>query len=678
MDKIHTFSKTYLILFCLSLATSCIGQSKTITKSNNTQSSQQSQVDKINDLVRTYAEYGKFNGSILVAKKGEVIYKKAFGMANMEWDIPNQTDTKFRLASVTKQFTAMLIMQLVAENKLALDVPITNYLPSYPKENGDQINIHHLLSHTSGLQNYTSFSGYRDMMRNTYTPSKLLKTFSDSTLQFKPGNRFSYSNSGYAILGAIIEKITEKSFGEVLQEKILIPLGMENTGYDNHETLLNNRATGYHKQGGIFVNSSYIDMSVAFTAGGMYSTVEDLYLWDRALYTSKLLPKKYMDLLFEKHIPSWGQHYGYGWNISSNRLGNTNDRINTIDHDCVINGFTSLVFRIPADQSSIFILNNTGSAPMYEMSRAISAILYDKTYDLPKRSVADALLKSINDSGITKGIAHYEKVKANETYYLDEREMNMISYDLLHTNRGAEAIEVLKLGIAAFPNAFNLYDSLGEIQRALGNKEEAIKNYTKSVRLNPKNENGLKMLKELGIDIDKESLYLLKTDKSWTKEIFVFPLHFAKELNYQGTEEAHFPKGWRDMESNEFWSYTFAWKVDLDTKLSKAKVASDLQNYFDGLMHVVNKDKELVLPKTIANIQQKEGDNSLTKFTGTLNIYDAFITKKKMILNVTAEKHYCEQAKKSILLFKFSPKAFGTEIWQKLEQIKLRDNACAY
>jgi len=211
------------------------------------------------------------------------------------------------------------------------------------------------------------------------TPAEIIETFADSTLQFTPGKRFSYSNSGYAILGAIIGEVTGKSFAAVLQEKRLTPLDMKNTGYDSHTAILKNRAAGYNNNAGSFENTRYIDMSVAFTAGGMYSIVEDLYLWDQELYTTKLLPKKYLDLVFGKHISAWGGHYGYGWNIGEMSLGNTKEKIKTIDHDGVVNGFSSLILRFPEDHSSILLLHNTGGAPLYEMAKAIGGILYDTT-----------------------------------------------------------------------------------------------------------------------------------------------------------------------------------------------------------------------------------------------------------------------------------------------------------
>lgn len=661
MKKSYSFLRTSLLACFLSFGIFCNGQS---------------QADKIEELLNTYVDYGKFNGAVLVAKQGEVIYKKGFGLADMEWGIPNGSDTKFRLASVTKQFTAMLIMQLVAENKLALEEPISSYLPEYPKEKGDRITIHHLLTHTSGIPNYTSFPDYRDRMRNPVKPAELLDIFADSTLQFSPGERFNYSNSGYALLGFIIEQVTGESYEKNLQKKILEPLNMNNTGLDNGQEILKNRAAGYHKNGSVFVNSGYINMSIAYSAGGMYSTVEDMFLWDQALYSEQLLPKKYMDMIFEKHTPAWGQHYGYGWITGESTLGNSRDRVPTIEHDGVINGFTALIFRFPTDRSSIIFLNNTGGAPLYEMSKAISGILYDKPYDFPKISMAYSMLEIIKKEGLKKGLAFFENVKDSNDYFLDENEMNQVGYELLQSNQAEKAKVVFKLNMEAHPNSSNVYDSYGEALMVLGDKEEAIKNYKKSLTLNPRNENGIVMLKKLGVEIDENDLYLLNTGNTWAKEIFTFPLRFAKTINYEGIEEAHFPGGWRDPNSPEFWSYIFAWNVNLPDQISKTDLTTNLGIYFDGLMNVVNRDKNLELPGTIVNIHEKDTSDDIPVFTGTLKIYDAFVTKEAMTLNVLVEQHFCVQKKQSILLFRFSPKGFDNDIWLKLKAIKLRDNKC--
>ncbi len=465
--------------------------------------SAQSKADKIDKLVSAYADYGEFNGSVLVAEKGKVIYKKGFGFADMEHNVSNQPDTRHRLGSITKQFTALLIMQLVEQGKLKLDVPISTFLPDYPKKNGDIITLHHLLTHTSGTPNMTSFPNFgREIMRKFYRPEQLVKLFADSTLEFKPGERFNYSNSGYILLGYIIEKVTGKSYEQVLQENIFTPLKMNNTGYDHRETILKNRAAGYEKNGRHYFNAGFIDMSVPYAAGSMYSTVEDLSLWDQALYSNQLLRKENMDLLFGKHIQTGEWHYGYGWWVGNMTLGNTKDQVATVGHGGGINGFNTKLTRIPSDKSFIVLLNNTGGAPLDQMTSSIAAILYDKTYDLPKRSVAYSLADKIDKDGIATALEYYKSIKDSPTYYLNEGEMNGTGYEFFQAGKLKESAAIFKLNMEAFPKSWNVYDSYAEALMALGNKTESLENYRQSVKMNPGNENGIKILKANGVKTD--------------------------------------------------------------------------------------------------------------------------------------------------------------------------------
>ncbi len=463
----------------------------------------QTKAEKIDALINLYTEYGQFNGSALIAEKGEVLYKKGVGMANMEWDIPNKPDTKHRLGSITKQFTSMLIIQLVEQGKLKLDVPISTYLPDYPKSNGDKITIHHLLTHTSGIPNYTSFPNFfNDNSRDPYTPEEFVGVFSDSILEFTPGEKFNYSNSGYFLLGVIIEKATKKSYEQVLQENIFTPLKMENTGYDHHETILKNRATGYEKNGESYNNSSYLDMSIPYAAGSLYSTVEDLYLWDQALYTDQLISKKYMDLIFTPHIPAFGMHYSYGWLVSKTQVEGVNDSLSIVSHGGGINGFNTIISRIITDKHLIVLLNNTGGAPLNNMSEAIKNILYNQPYENPKKSLANSLLVVINEQGIAAGIEWFNEFKSADEYNLRENEMNRIGYQLLQSGKLKEAIAVFKLNVVAFPESANAYDSLGESYMENDEKEKAIANYKKSIEMNPENQNGIDMLKKLGVNTE--------------------------------------------------------------------------------------------------------------------------------------------------------------------------------
>jgi len=458
--------------------------------------------EKLDELLGLYYEYGKFNGSVLVADAGKVIYKKGYGEANMEWDIPNEANTKHRLGSVTKQFTGMLILQLVAEGKIDLHLPITTYLPDYPKANGDKITTHHLLTHSSGIPNYTAFPGFfQDDSRDPYTPEEFVKVFEDKDLEFVPGEKFNYSNSGYFLLGVLIEKISGKTYEDLLHEKIFTPLGMHDSGYDNHGDILKNRATGYEKSGDGYINSDYLDMSIPYAAGSLYSTVEDLYLWDQGLYTEKLLPQKYLDMFFEPCIPAFGNgQYAYGWIVGKEPIGNTKDSIDAISHGGGINGFNTIISRSITDQSLVVLLNNTGGAPLNQMTRAIRGIMNNASYDTPKKSLANDMLSVIQSKGIKAGIDHFNSLKDSDDYDVNENEINSVGYKLLRENKVKEAAQVFKLNSELFSESFNVYDSYGEALMGLGDNENAIKNYKKSVELNPANQNGIDKLKVMGVD----------------------------------------------------------------------------------------------------------------------------------------------------------------------------------
>ena len=457
----------------------------------------QSKAEKIDQLVSKYAEYGQFNGSVLVAEQGQIIYKKGFGMANMEWDIPNQTNTKFRLGSITKQFTGMLILQFFEQGKLKLDVPITTYLPDYPKKQGDKITIHHLLTHTAGVPNYTSFPNFfKETSKDYYTPEQFVKLFCDLPLEFEPGQKHKYSNSGYFLLGYIIEKITGKSYEECLQNQILTPLHMNDSGFDHSELIIKNRAAAYEKKGTTYLNAPYIDMNLPYAAGSMYSTVEDLYLWDQALYTEKLISNKSKELYFGKHITNGKGFYGYGWGIYDLPL-DENKKIQLIEHSGGINGFHTLISRMPEDKNLAVFLNNTGGTNLNEMNKAIRAILYNKPYEMPKISLAETLHIDVEAKGLKVALANFKENKKSDSYEHNEGDINVLGYTFLQLAKVPEAIEIFKLNVAAFPNSGNCYDSLGEAYLASGDKKLALLNYKKSVDLDPTNESGKQIIIEL-------------------------------------------------------------------------------------------------------------------------------------------------------------------------------------
>ena len=460
----------------------------------------QTKAEKIDALVRQYVANRQFNGSILVADKGKVIIKKGYGMANMEWNIPNTASTKFRLGSITKQFTSMLIMQLVGQGKLKLNGKITDYLPDYPKATGSKITIHHLLTHTSGIPSYTNFPKFFETMsRDPYTPDAFVKKFSGLPLEFEPGSTFSYDNSGYFLLGVIIEKITGKPYADVLQENILTPLDMKDTGYDLAGPIISKRASGYEKRSEGYINAPYLDMSIPYAAGSLYSTVEDLHRWDQALYTDKLLADT--TLKATMYTP-YLEHYAYGWGVMNIAVGQLKDSLLLIEHNGGINGFNTLISRIPEDKRLVVLLNNTGGAPLNTIRKNILNILYNQPVDPAKKSIAELVRKSVVSESADVTKQKFKIWRGGKAYNLDEEEMNSIGYELMQDGKLNEAMTVFALNAESFPTSFNVYDSRGEAYMKMGNKTAAIQDYKKSVELNPKNTNGYAKLKELGIAVE--------------------------------------------------------------------------------------------------------------------------------------------------------------------------------
>ncbi|MBA3568821.1 MAG: serine hydrolase [Pyrinomonadaceae bacterium] len=420
-------------------------------------------------------------------------------MAWRRWNgiFRNTLDTRFRLGSITKQFTAALILQLVEQGKVKLDGRVSDYLPAYRKDIGEKVTVHQLLNHTSGIPSYTSLPGFfNDVSRNPFTVDDFVKKYASNDLEFEPGSKFSYNNSGYFLLGAIIEKVTGQTYEKALKERILDPLGMKNTGYDRHGTLIEKRASGYQKTPDGYTNAPYLDMSLPYAAGAIYSTVEDLYLWDQALYTDRVLSAATKELMYKPNLDD----YAYGWVITRAKLGTGTESVPKIKHGGGINGFNTVIVRFLAQKHLIVLLDNTSQGRSLEqLERELTNILYNQPYNLPKMSVAEVLFKTIGENGIEAGLAQYRDLKTRQAnvYDFSEPELNRLGYQLLEAKKLKEAVEIFKLNVEAYPQGFNTYDSLGEAYMISGNTELAILNYKKSLELNSQNTGATEMLKRL-------------------------------------------------------------------------------------------------------------------------------------------------------------------------------------
>lgn len=245
-------------------------------------------VDRMDQVVRASADAGGFAGAVLVARDGEILLDRGYGMANREWNTPNTGDTKFRLASVSKQFTAVAVMILSERGQLDLDAPVKAYLADAPAA-WEGVTIRSLLNHTSGVPDFTRFDDYEALKTRPTTTEALIGRLRDRPLDFASGETFAYSNSGYIILTAVIEKVTGRPYAAFVSETLFRPLGMNDSGYDSHAAVLPGRASGYTPTDQGVVNADYVDMSVPQGAGGLYSTTRDLLKWEQALFGGQLL-----------------------------------------------------------------------------------------------------------------------------------------------------------------------------------------------------------------------------------------------------------------------------------------------------------------------------------------------------------------------------------------------------
>lgn len=464
----------------------------------------QSKTDKIDRVVKYYNENGLFSGAVLVSENGKVIFSKGTGLANIEWDIPNTPDTKFRLGSVTKQFTAAIILQLVEQGKIKLDSKLSEILTDYPKTTGDKITVHNLLTHSAGIRDYIGIPEYtKDYIRKDTKLQELIDLFKNKELDFEPGTSWAYSNSGYVLLGAIIEKVTGKPYEAVLKENIFAPLGMNNSGYDHFRDIIKKRAAGYNKTPDGYMNCDFVDMSTPYAAGAIYSTVEDLFKWDQALYSNKILKEESRKKIFTGHFTaSPGVKYGYGWVIKYFPTGSKDSTL-IAEHGGGIFGFNTRIRREVENNNCIILLNNAPAADLNEMSNIIGKILHDLPYEMPKKSAADKLYADYKTSGIEKAVEKYMALKQSndKEYNFSEGELNRLAYNFMSGKKLNEAVAVFKLNSDLHPASAIYLDSYAEGLLALGDTAASIENYKKSLTLDKKNFNAVNILKKLKVDM---------------------------------------------------------------------------------------------------------------------------------------------------------------------------------
>ena len=320
---------------------------------------------QIETYLKPFVESGNFTGAILVARHGRVLFRHAYGMANYELQVPNSTETRFHIASVSKPFTATAILQLHEQGRLSVGDPVAKFVPKFP--NGDRITLEHLLTHSSGIPNVNNLADYDTFARSPHSLEELVAKFASLPLEFPPGSDYRYSNSNYNLLALILEKVSGERYGEYLQKHCFEPSGMKDTGHDGDaRRVIPLAASGYEPAGvSSYEKAPYLDWSNKTGNGSLYSTLDDLYRFDRALNNDILLKKSTREKYFVE-----GRGHRFGWfqrRRSGYRVMSANGRSP---------GFTAQLDRFPDDDATVIVLSNSYASVSQEpIAEALGAIV---------------------------------------------------------------------------------------------------------------------------------------------------------------------------------------------------------------------------------------------------------------------------------------------------------------
>lgn len=457
----------------------------------------------IDDLMKYSHDAGIYNGAVLVAHNGKIIYKKAFGYANIENLEKLKINSVFSIGSISKQFTAMAIMILKEQKRLSYDDNLSEYFPEFPAY-AEKITIRNLLNHTSGIKNWMNYDIFRARpgdFKDDITNGDVFEFLAGlDSLEFAPGEKYSYSNSGYLLLAMIVEKVSGEPFYSFMENNIFQPLGMGNTlVWNDTKPEIPGKTIGYNQFGEI---DDYNILTSG--AGGIYSTVEDLYKWDQALYTEKLVSRQTLEEAFTPGILSSGEPsrtlsdstwgYGFGW------LLRKTDSENIVWHDGGFNGFNAIFYRELNNRDLIIFLTNKGEPwPLYPIHDAVINILKGEPYEYPPIPVTPKMKKLIDSEGLAKAISNYREIREThpDKYDFSEKRLNTLGYYYIKKGEFDRARAILKLNIEMYPESPNTYDSYAEACMLGGDYDEAIENYNRSLELDPDNINAVEMLKEI-------------------------------------------------------------------------------------------------------------------------------------------------------------------------------------
>ncbi len=447
--------------------------------------------DDIDAAMSQLVELGRFSGTVLVAKDGDIVYAKAFGEANKDHGVANVLETRFNIGSIGKTITGVAIMQLVESGKVALDAPVASYLEDFP--HGDAITIHHLLSHTSGLANYMGHPDYRAKMARIRSVDDALPLIYDQELRFDPpGERFAYSNSGIVLLGAVIEKISGEPYRDYIRTQVLAPAGMHDTGLNYWDEVVEHRAMGYTRHYSGTFSSTIFQVPPALPDGGIETTVLDLLKFDRALLGGTLLSDASKQKMYTPNL----EGYAYCWMVED-RGGRR-----SVGHGGGAPGVSASFRRYLDDGVTIVVLSNY-SRGAAEPAEILEAIVFGRDYPQLRPALDEFLYRTLKERGSEASLDGVETLLADAGYRIDSSgPLNFLGYALLGDGEVDLAIAVFELNVSLFPDEANPYDSLAEAYLAAGDRASSIKHYRKALEVDPGFSSARQALERLGATPD--------------------------------------------------------------------------------------------------------------------------------------------------------------------------------
>jgi len=458
---------------------------------------------QLRDLVDSYADRRGFNGTVLVAREGKVLLLVAHGKANAEWSVPNRTDGRYRIGSLTKPLVATLTLQLVQQGTLRLDGTLGDYLPDlYADTPAASVTVAQLLSHTSGLADlparYTD-DWWQTAARRHYAPMDFAREWIPPTLREAPGQQFRYNNNGFFLLGLLIETVTGQSLAHNLQARIFDPAGMTSSGLLSDDTVLAQLAQGYARTpAGQWAHPQWIDPSVSYAAAGIYTTAEDLYRFDQALYGSSLLHDDTRAMMLEVRAAG----YGFGWNVETWSLAD-GSTLPVASHTGSVPGYQSYYLRSEPHRDSVIILDNLWQGALVAaMGKDLMEVLNGKPMQRAQRSLDDLLTPIAYGQGVDAMVRTFAGLgERGSEYDQSERAFNTLGYRFLRAGNREAAVRVLEWGAAAYPASANAHDSLGEAYRASGRLADARQSYQTALRLDPTSRSASEALAALQADL---------------------------------------------------------------------------------------------------------------------------------------------------------------------------------